>query len=158
MKTIRTLATVKVLVAALFATCLFPAAANAQAAFQGKFRLQNEVRWDSAVLPAGEYSITINSMWTPTRAFLRTTDGKMTALVVTSITGDAAKGPSALFITGEGNQSRVRSLNLPQLGRTLVYKPLTAREREVLYETNSAIRTGRRGKEVVLEHFRSQFA
>jgi hypothetical protein len=39
---------------------------------------------------------------------------------------DAAPGGSYLLITGSGADRRVRSLNLPQLGRSLVYR----RERE----------------------------
>lgn len=49
----------------------------------------------------------------------------------------AAPGGSYIFITGSGNDRQVRSMNLPQLGRSLVFKPLARRERETLYATVS---------------------
>jgi len=49
----------------------------------------------------------------------------------------AAPGGSYISITGSGNDRQVRSMNLPQLGRSLVFKPLSRRERETLYATVS---------------------
>ena len=49
----------------------------------------------------------------------------------------AAPGGSYILITGSDDERQVRSMNLPQLGRSLVFKPLTRRERETLYATVS---------------------
>jgi hypothetical protein len=46
---------------------------------------------------------------------------------------DAASDGSYILITGSGANRLVRSMNLPQLGRSLVFKPLAERERETLY-------------------------
>jgi hypothetical protein len=46
----------------LFSIVLGAMAANAQPALHGKFQLTSETRWGKAVLPAGEYTFTIDSV------------------------------------------------------------------------------------------------
>lgn len=55
MKNIRNFAVLLTLVAGAVA-------ANAQTYFQGKFQLTTETRWGKAVLPAGQYSFTMDSV------------------------------------------------------------------------------------------------
>ena len=64
MKTVKTTqpsAAVKMILGILIATCAFASAANAQPIFVGKVTLPYEVRWNHAVLPAGEYFIRMDS-------------------------------------------------------------------------------------------------
>jgi len=63
-------------------------------------------------------------------------DGKIAAIALGDIS-DQQPGGSFIFVTGEGSNRLVRSLNLPQLGFSLVYAPLTAREHEKLYASVS---------------------
>lgn len=105
-------------------------AANAQSSLHGKFRLTSEARWGKAVLPAGEYTFTINSAQSP--IVIQSVDGKVSAMAAALSSVDAAPGDSYILITGSGNDRQVRSMNLPQLASSLVFKPLTPREREML--------------------------
>jgi hypothetical protein len=130
MKTLRYFA---VLMFVLLATV----AVNAQTALQGKFRLTEDVRWGKAVLPAGEYSFVIDSMQKPIRVVVQSVDGKVGMLAATSATADASPSGSYIFVTGTGKKRLVRSMNLPQVGRALIYVPLTQRERETLYSSVS---------------------
>jgi len=111
--------------------------ANAQIALHGKFQLTSETRWGKAVLPAGQYSFVIESTQRPVRMVIQSADGKTGAMAQAETSVNAALGGSYLFITGTGPDRMVRSMNLPQLGTSLIYQPLTARERETLYATAS---------------------
>ena len=62
---IRQSTTVKLALGVLFATCVVTSVANAQSTFAGKVTLPYEVHWNHAVLPAGEYSIRMDSKGAP---------------------------------------------------------------------------------------------
>src|SRR5207245_6618424 len=51
---------------------------------------------------------------------------------VTPIAANSEKGAARLYTTFVRGERRVRSLNLPELGRSLIYEPLTKNEREIL--------------------------
>jgi hypothetical protein len=104
--------------------------ANAQTAFHGKFKLTSETRWGKAVLPAGHYSLMLDSV--QSAIVIHSEDGKVAAMATAQSGGQAAPGGSYILITGSGADRVVRSMNLPQLGRSLEFKPLTPRERETL--------------------------
>jgi hypothetical protein len=121
--------TAKLLLGVLFATCMFTAAASAQSSFEGKFTLPYEVHWSHAVLPAGEYSIQVNMKGEP--VVLRSTTSGRSVNTGTPILGDGEKGAACLTVTIRGNERIVRSLNLPQIGNSLIFEPLTKTEREM---------------------------
>ena len=126
----------KAFLVVLFTMVVGAVAANAQTYFQGTFQLTSETRWGEAVLPAGHYSFTLRSVSPGGLASLiaiHSEDWKVSAMAPAKFSGDAAPGGSYIFITGSGNDRQVRSMNLPQLGRSLVFNPLTRRERETLY-------------------------
>jgi len=120
--------------AAVFATCLIAAGANAQfgpAVFAGKFTLPYEVHWGGSVLSAGEYSIRMESV--QHAAVVSSPDGKVNMFIRIPTVGDAEKGGATyLTIFIRGNERTVQSLNLPELGKMLTYHPLTKSEREEL--------------------------
>ena len=120
----------KLLVAVVIATCIFTAVANAHPSFAGKFTLPYEVHWGQAVLPAGEYSIRMDSTASP--AVISSASGSMAAFTEPPILADNERGGTYLTITTRGNEHRVRSLNLPKLGKSVIFAPLTKSEREVL--------------------------
>jgi len=122
-------ATAKLILGVLFATCVFTAAANAQPSFEGKFTLPYEVHWNHAVLPAGEYSIEVDAKGMPT--LLRSTSNGKSVYTSAPILDDQEKGAARLTVTIRGNERRVRSVNLPQIGRSLVFDPLTKTDREM---------------------------
>lgn len=106
--------------------------ANAQNALHGKFQLSSEVRWANTVLPAGGYSFLLESNKRPLVVKIFPSDGGTGAMVVARAFEDARPGGSKLLITENGSTRIVRSMNLPQLGISLIYEPLTQREREKL--------------------------
>jgi hypothetical protein len=120
----------KLLLGVVIATCAFTAVANAQPSFVGKFTLPYEVHWDSAVLPAGEYSIRMDSAAGP--AVIRWASGSREVYTRFRIIADSEKGGAYLTLTIQGNERRVRSVNLPELGESVIFAPLTKTERERL--------------------------
>jgi hypothetical protein len=122
-------ATAKVILGVLFATCVFTAAANAQPSFEGKFTLPYEVHWNHAVLPAGEYSIEVDAKGMP--AILHSTSTGTSVNTSSPILADREKGAACLTVTIRGNERRVRSVNLPQIGMSLIFDPLSKMEREM---------------------------
>jgi hypothetical protein len=120
---------VKLILGALIATCVFTAAANAQPSFEGKFTLPYEVHWNHAVLPAGEYSIQVDSKGLPT--VLHSTSTGKSAYTAVPVIAIGEKGAACLTVTIRGNERRVRSVNLPQIGMSLIFDPLTKKEREM---------------------------
>jgi hypothetical protein len=125
----------------LFSIVVGGIAANAQTSFKGTFQLTSATRWDNAVLPAGHYSLTLGSvkfLGAPAGVIvIHSEDWKVSAMALAKFSAQAAAGGSYILITGSGNDRLVRSMNLPQLGRSLVFKPMTRRERETLY-TNAS--------------------
>ena len=114
----------------LFSIVASAVAANAQTALHAKFHLTNETRWGKAVLPAGEYRIIINSIDSP--IIIQSVRGKVSAMAVAETSVNATPGGSYILIVRSGATPTVRSMNLPQLHRSLLFKPLTERERESL--------------------------
>ena len=122
-------ASLRLLLGVLIATFVFTAAANAQPSFAGKFTLPYEVRWGQAVLPAGDYVIRMDATASPAKISLA---NGSSAGVYTEypLVEDSHMSGVYLTITNHANQRRVRSLNLPQLGKVIVFAPLTKSERE----------------------------
>ena len=114
----------------MLATCVFTVAANAQPSFEGKFTLPYEVHWNHAVLPAGEYSIEVDAKGMPTVLHSKTSNRSVYTNI--PILADGEKGAACLTVTIRGNERRVRSVNLPQIGMSLIFEPLTQTEREML--------------------------
>jgi len=51
------------------------------------------------------------------------------------VTADSKGGSTCLTITNQENERTVRSLNLPGIGKTVIFAPLTKAEREQLAKT-----------------------
>jgi hypothetical protein len=128
-RTIRHAIEVKVLAVVLLAACAFAAGVNAQT-FAARFTLPFEVHWGKNVLPAGEYSISMDS---PSNvALVRSRNGKTAFHTSIPIRANSDKGATALLVMVRGNERSVRSLNLPGRGVSLIYQPATSAEREML--------------------------
>jgi hypothetical protein len=113
----------------LLATCAFAGIANAQT-LAVKFTLPFEVQWGRNVLPAGEYSIRMDS--SANVALIRSADGTTVGFTPIPIQNTSRTGNTALFVMVRGNERVVRSLNLPTRGVSLVYQPTTSAQREML--------------------------
>ena len=133
MRSIRNLVPLKLLLLVSFFICQIPCVANAQGTnVQGKFRLQDEVHWGQAVLPAGEYSLTIDSTKDNTPfVVVRSADGKKAAFALATATGIPEPSGSYIYVANDGTR-RVRLLNLPKNNLSLAFGPMSKRDREEL--------------------------
>ena len=114
---------------AILAACALAGAANAQpATFSGKFTLPYEVHWGKTVLPAGDYSITMDRL--DSAAIVRSASGKAHFVSAFPTSGDSLKGGAFLYVTTNEGQHRVRYMNAPILGKVLIYEPISKTERE----------------------------
>jgi hypothetical protein len=126
------LSSLKLLLGVLVATCVFTAAASAQQSrFAGKLTLPHEVQWGQATLPAGEYFFRMDAAGS---FVVRSAKGDKTTLMKTPVLADSERSGTFLTITTQGNERTVRSLNLPEDGKSksLIFAPLTKSEREAL--------------------------
>lgn len=87
------------------------------------------MQWNQAVLPAGEYFIQVNANGTP--AIMYSAGARKSVNNGAPMVSDLEKGAAHLAITIRGNERKVRSMNLPGIGESLVFDPLTKTEREV---------------------------
>jgi len=112
----------------LLVSCAFSAVANAQASFVGKVTLPYEVHWGRAVLPAGNYSIRMESP----NGMAKISSATRNVTVHTNLPtiADNESGGTYLTITTQGKERRVRSLNLPELRKLVIFAPLSKSERE----------------------------
>ena len=103
----------------LFAICASARPAAAQA-FKGSFTLPEEVRWQSAVLPAGDYTFSMDSAAFPATIVIR---GKKQAVVVRTVglSGKPMEAPSHLRIERRGEARYVRELYLADINLHLRY-------------------------------------
>jgi hypothetical protein len=105
-------------------------AAQAGSGYGGRVTLPNEVRWGGEVLPAGEYTLAMDTIAGPLKVI--DSSGRIRALVSAFPDGAASTQPTALLITRDGSQRTVRSFNCPPWGHKFVYKPFTRAERDLL--------------------------
>jgi hypothetical protein len=129
-KTIQRTVRLKWLLSAMIASFAFAAVANAAPAFSGRFVLPQEVRWNHAVLPAGEYSIYMKSIGAP--AVVHSMNSGKSYFTSSPMIAQGVTGPARLNITVRGHERRVRSLNLPEIHETLIFDPLSKPEQEQL--------------------------
>ena len=127
-RTTRYPAALKLAIGVLIATCVFTTAANALPSFAGRFTLPHAVQWDHAVLPAGDYFVRMNSAAGP--AMITSASGGWSVYAQFQAIADREAGGTYLTITTLGNQRKVRSLNLPELRKLVIFSPLTKTERE----------------------------
>jgi hypothetical protein len=128
-KTIRRAIEVRLFAVVLLATCAFATSANAQS-FYGKFTLPFDTHWGKTVLPAGNYTMSLNSETNV--ALIRSANGSTFGFTPIPIEATSKKGATALMVMVRGNERIVRSLNLPEHGVSLIYTPATSAEREIL--------------------------
>ncbi len=120
----------KLAVAAAIVTCVSVGSASAQS-LKGTFTLPYDVQWGKAVLPAGPYTITFDSLQRP--AIVRTSTGSGRAIVMARAVGKAMKDqPTALIVSKIENQHVVRYLNLRDVDTVLEYRPFTKSERTLV--------------------------
>jgi len=116
--------------AVLLMLSLCAAAGYAQPSFAGRFSLPYEVNWGKNVLPAGQYVVLMEESGTP--ATVRSLDGRIAFFTSIPEKDKSDGGITGLVVMIRGNERTVMALNLPHNGYSLIYKPQTAAERELL--------------------------
>jgi hypothetical protein len=103
-------------VVGLIAVCGSVTPVAAQSAFRGKFTLPQEVNWQGAKLPAGEYTFSLNSTSLPSQIIVRGPHGS--AIILTSATnkGEVSQEASNLTIERRMGVSYIRDMYLAPLG------------------------------------------
>jgi hypothetical protein len=115
---------------ALSALTLAPTPASAQEA-HGSFTLAHEVRWQNAVVPAGEYTFSMESRGPAELLILHKVSGSGTGFIVLTPEVEAATlaEPSSLVLVKRSGTSYVSSMTLPEYGITLNFTvPAETRE------------------------------
>jgi hypothetical protein len=102
------------------ALCLSAGLGKAQNAYQGKFTLPFEARWQNAVLPAGDYTISLRSAIVPYTMFVRG-GGKSVMILGVSGNEKSISEKSALTLIKVGDRYVVRSLEAGQIGLDIDY-------------------------------------
>jgi len=100
---------------------LAPAAARAQEVAHGQFTLPRQVRWQKAVVPAGDYRFSLESSGAAGMLHLTKLDGKPAGFVFLVPDTEAAKSsdPSRLVLENTPEGTYVSSMQLPEFGITL---------------------------------------
>jgi hypothetical protein len=104
---------------ALAAVCASAVPASAQAVYQGSFTLPHAVRWQTATLPAGNYTFRLESLATPARLIVKGANGSQ--FVSAIVCDEKISEQSMLIVENRGNSSSVRELRLADIGRALRY-------------------------------------
>ncbi len=102
------------------ALCLSAGLGKAQNAYEGKFTLPFEARWQNAVLPAGDYTISLRSAVVPYTMFVR---GAGKSVIIMGLSGNekTISEKSALTLMRVGDSYVVRSLEAGQIGLDINY-------------------------------------
>jgi hypothetical protein len=130
-KSIRNFAYAAVLT--LSALSFSPSLASAQDE-GGSFRLSHEVRWQNAVVPAGEYRFTLQPLGPSMMLRLTRLTGTPASfmLMVNDREEEArASNQSLLVISSKSGVSYVSSMSLPEFEVTLRFAPPAAASKEV---------------------------
>ncbi len=116
MKSIRGISLLKVLVLSVGALGASALPASAQSS-KGTFTLAHQVRWGTAILPAGNYEFSVDTQAWPVRVTVRDLGGPTTAIILPLAYSDQKlAGGSTLVIDQEAGESVVSSLKLAKVG------------------------------------------
>src|SRR3979490_165941 len=96
---------VRGLAVVLLATCALAAAANAQTVAV-KFTLPFEVHWGKNLLPAGQYSVTLDS--SADVGLVRSANGKIAFFTPITIKASSHEGATPLLVIVPGNEQTGR--------------------------------------------------
>ncbi|MGH9405358.1 MAG: hypothetical protein ACRD3D_05910 [Terriglobia bacterium] len=139
MKSIRSFTLVRLATLALLAACFNAGLASAQEAMAGTFTLPFEARWGSAILPAGNYSFTLDHAGSG--GILQVSRGtKGVALIQSQSYSTESSGRSELTVVRNSAGTTVRDLSLPAIGEVLHYAPHNPRRSAAAAEQEAALR------------------
>ena len=102
------------------ALCLSAGIGEAQNAYQGKFTLPFEARWQNVVLSAGDYTISMHSTGAP---YMLVVEGAGKSVLIRGLSGETRQvsGTSRLTLVRVGEAYVVRSLEAGRIGMDIDY-------------------------------------
>jgi hypothetical protein len=109
----------------------------------GSFTLPHEVHWQNAVVPAGDYRFTVESVGPTEMLKLRKITGTPASFMLMVNDADALESiePASLIIKSEAGLSYVSAMSLPQFELALHFAaPRTAEIAQMQPSANSASR------------------
>jgi hypothetical protein len=108
------------LVLGALALCLSAGLGKAQDAYQGTFTLPFEAHWAGAVLPAGDYTISMPSTGTPYLLFVRG-EGKSVIILAHGASEKSLSDDSKLIVVNMAGTETITGLEAGQIGLALDY-------------------------------------
>ncbi len=121
MKSIRSFSFFTVLMLLAGIVGIAPKAAHAQVA-EGKFSLPSETHWGSMILPAGEYTFSLESTGRPAWLTIRNSDRVLLGMITPQVLSSAPyTDKSELVLTHKGDEVFVSSLRVGELAIAFNY-------------------------------------
>jgi hypothetical protein len=117
---------------ALLAVYLFAGTANAQVALQGRFSLPYQARWGQAMLPAGDYLLSIATTGSPAMVVVQNAKShKQVATVAFQTRDTSTNGETALLVGTLGAQRVIHSFRVAELGVVFISDSALARRERI---------------------------
>jgi len=139
MKTTRSFNLARVLLLAALAAGLNASLASAQD-YKGTFTLPFEARWGAAVLPAGDYSFTVDPYSTVCIAKISQGTRYLGMVMATGRLEQETGGSSALTAVRSGGKYRITALRLAEDGVIFSYLPPKAERQQFMAQAPQLIR------------------
>jgi len=121
MNTIRSLRFSGFFALALLGMSLAPFSVKAQSVFKGHFTLPIETQWGTAILPAGDYTFTMNSLAAPYTMVVRGENASIIVDASGGIKNRDGSGQSVLVIARRNGRAAVSRVYLEPLGTAFYY-------------------------------------
>ena len=120
-----------------------PSLAHAQEVARGQFSLPRAVRWQNAVVPAGDYRFSLESSGAAGMLYLRKLDGKPAGFMFLVPDTEPAKSSSVskLILQSTPEGTYVSAMQLPELGMTLHF-PVPPHTEEKMAKAGTASTLG----------------
>jgi len=142
MKTLRNFAYAALLAATILNYA--PTLASAEEPSRGRFKLAHDVRWENAVVPAGEYAFSYDPDAISPVLTITKTDGPRASfmLMVPAKDESSASDSNALVLESTSAGSYVSALRLPESGVTLHFWVPRSAEKQLAKAETVASATG----------------
>jgi len=119
------------------ALCLSAGLGRAQDAYRGKFTLPFEAHWAGAVLPEGDYTISMPSTAAPYLLFVRG-EGKSVIILANGASEKQLSDDSKLIVVNMAGTETIAGLEAGQIGLALDYSAPKSKKRPMAGSTDEA--------------------
>jgi hypothetical protein len=136
LKMMRSLKFLSQLALAAMALCFSAGLGKAQDTYRGTFTLPFEAHWAGAVLPAGDYTISMRSA-PPYLLFVRG-EGKAVIILANGASEKPLSDNSKLIVVNNAGRETIASLDAGQIGLTFDYPMAKSKMRRMAGSTDDA--------------------